>query len=106
MWGHNDAIEDWAYDPELSKQLLAEAGFPDGLSEVTIAEDITDADGNVVFTAGDKMPLRFYYMPVTRFYFPNPKEIAEAMAADLANAGINVELYLEGDWPTYLGCPP
>jgi len=33
MWGYNDAIEDWAYDPELSKQLLAEAGFPDGISE-------------------------------------------------------------------------
>lgn len=103
VWGHNDAIEDWAYDPELSKQLLAEAGFPDGLSEVTVAEDITDADGNVVFAAGDKLPLRLYYMPVTRFYYPSPKEIAEAMAADLANAGINVELYLEGDWPTYLG---
>ena len=42
-------------------------------------------------------------MPVTQFYFPGPKEIAEAAAADLANAGINVELYLEGDWPTYLG---
>ncbi len=25
------------------------------------------------------------------------------MAADLANAGFNVELYLEGDWATYLG---
>jgi peptide/nickel transport system substrate-binding protein len=103
MWGYNDAIEDWTYDPELSKSLLAEAGFPDGLSEVTIAEDITDADGNVVFKAGDKMPLRLYYMPVTRFYFPAPKELGEALAADLANAGINVEMYLEGDWPTYLG---
>jgi peptide/nickel transport system substrate-binding protein len=103
VWGHNDAIEDYAYDPEMSKQLLADAGFPDGLSEVTIAEDISDADGNVVFAAGSKLPLRLYYMPVTRFYFPGPKEIAEAMAADLANAGIKVELYLEGDWPTYLG---
>jgi peptide/nickel transport system substrate-binding protein len=36
IWGHNDAIEDWTYDPELSRQLLAEAGFPDGLSEVTL----------------------------------------------------------------------
>jgi peptide/nickel transport system substrate-binding protein len=89
------------YDPE--RVPLAEAGFPDGLSEVTIAEDITDADGNVVFKAGDKMPLRLYYMPVTRFYFPAPKELGEALAADLANAGINVEMYLEGDWPTYLG---
>ncbi|MBP7356275.1 MAG: ABC transporter substrate-binding protein [Longilinea sp.] len=103
VWGHNDAVEDWAYDPELSRQLLAEAGFPDGLSEVTIAEDIMDADGNVVYKAGDVIPLRLYYMPVTRFYFPAAKEIGEAAAANLVAAGFNVELYLEGDWPTYLG---
>ncbi len=103
MWGYNDAIQDWTYDPELSKQLLSDAGFPDGLSEVTIAEDITDADGNVLFGAGDKLPLRLYYMPVTRFYFRAAKEIGEAIAANLANAGFNAELYLEGDWPTYLG---
>ncbi len=103
VWGNDATIEDWSYDPELSKQLLTEAGFPDGLSEVTVAEDIADAEGNVVFTAGEKLPLRLYYMPVTRFYYPSPKEIGEAMAADLANAGFNVELYLEGDWATYLG---
>lgn len=103
LLGHNPDIEDWAYDPELSKSLLAEAGFPDGLSEVTVAEDVMDADGNVVYSAGQKIPLRLYYMPVTRFYFPAPKEIGEAMAANLNAAGIKVELYLEGDWPTYLG---
>jgi len=103
VWGHNDAVEDWAYDPELSKQLLADAGFPDGLSEVTVAEDVTDAEGNVTFAAGDKIPIKLYYMPVTRFYYPSPKEIGEAMAADLANAGIEVTLELAGDWPTYLG---
>ncbi len=103
LLGYNDAVEDWAYDPELSKQLLTEAGFPDGLSEVTIAEDIADAEGNVVYTAGEKIPLRLYYMPVSRFYYPSPKEIGEAMAADLAKAGIVTELYLEGDWATYLG---
>lgn len=101
--GFPEAMEDLTYDPELSKQLLADAGFPNGLSEVTIAEDVADADGNVVFTAGSKMPLRFYYMPVTRFYYPSPKEIGEAMAADLAKAGITTEMYLEGDWSTYLG---
>jgi peptide/nickel transport system substrate-binding protein len=101
--GYDEAMQDWTYDPELSKQLLADAGFPDGLNEVTIAEDIQDAEGNVVFNAGDKMPLRLYYMPVSRFYYPSPKEIGEAMAADLTKAGINVELYLEGDWSTYLG---
>jgi peptide/nickel transport system substrate-binding protein len=103
VWGHNEAIEDWAYDPDLSKQLLADAGFPDGLSEVTIAEDVVDAEGNVVYAAGDKIPLKLYYMPVTRFYYPSPKEIGEAMAADLAKAGIVTELELAGDWPTYLG---
>ncbi len=103
IMGHNDAIEDWEYDPDLSKQALADAGFPDGMSEVTIAEDVTDAEGNVVYAAGDKIPLKLYYMPVTRFYYPSPKEIGEAMAADLARAGINVTLELAGDWATYLG---
>jgi peptide/nickel transport system substrate-binding protein len=103
VWGHNDAVEDWAYDPEMSQQLLADAGFPDGLSEVTIAEDVVDPEGNVVYAAGDKIPLTLYYMPVTRFYYPSPKEIGEAMAADLAKAGINAQLELAGDWPTYLG---
>ena len=103
LLGHNSEIQDWTYDPELSKSLLAEAGFPDGLSEVTVAEDVLDADGNVLYTAGEKIPLRLYYMPVTRFYFPSPKEVGEGMAANLNAAGFKVELYLEGDWPTYLG---
>ncbi|MFO7742408.1 MAG: ABC transporter substrate-binding protein, partial [Anaerolineae bacterium] len=34
MWGRPD-LEDWEYDPELSMELLAEAGYPDGLTEVT-----------------------------------------------------------------------
>ena len=90
MWGRPE-IEDWTYDPDLSRQLLAEAGFPDGLKEVT-NED-----------TGEVGPLKFYYMPVTRFYYPSPKEIGEAMAADLAKVGIETELYLEGDWATFLG---
>jgi peptide/nickel transport system substrate-binding protein len=103
MLGHNDAIEDWEYSTELAQQALADAGFPDGISEVTIAEEVVDAEGNVVHAAGDKIPLRLYYMPVTRFYYPSPKEIGEAMAADLAKAGIVTQLELAGDWPTYLG---
>jgi len=89
MWGRPD-LEPWGYDPDLSKKLLAEAGFPDGLKEVH-NED-----------TGEVGPLKLYYMPVTRFYYPSPKEIGEAMAADLAKAGIETELVLEGDWPTYL----
>jgi peptide/nickel transport system substrate-binding protein len=103
IMGHNDDIEDWPYDPEMAQQFLADAGFPDGISEVTLAQDIVDGEGNVVYAAGDKIPLRLYYLPVTRFYYPSPKEIGEAMAADLARAGINVTLELAGDWSTYLG---
>lgn len=103
IWGHNYDIEPWDYDPELSQELLAEAGFPDGMSEVTIAFDITDAEGNVVYEEGQKLPLTLYYMPVTRFYYPSPKEIGEAMAADLAGAGFDITLELAGDWATYLG---
>ncbi|MGD8623406.1 MAG: ABC transporter substrate-binding protein [Anaerolineae bacterium] len=103
IMGHNDAIEDWPYDPEMAQQFLADAGFPDGISEVTLAQDIVDSEGSVVYAAGDKIPLTLYYLPVTRFYYPSPKEIGEAMAADLARAGINVTLELAGDWSTYLG---
>jgi peptide/nickel transport system substrate-binding protein len=102
VWGHNDTIEDWAYDPDLSKQLLADAGFPDGLSEVTVAQDLEDAEGDVVYEAGDKLPLALYYVPVPRPYYPAPQQIGEAMAADLVTAGISVTLELAGDWPTYL----
>ncbi len=40
-------------------------------------------------------------MPVSRPYYPNPKEIAEAIAADLAKAGITVQLQTT-DWTVYL----
>jgi peptide/nickel transport system substrate-binding protein len=87
LWGYNDKIQDWAYDPEAAKTLLADAGFPDGLKEITF-------DGN-------KMPLEFWYMPVSRPYYPNPKDIATAIAADLAKVGIQVSLQTV-DWATYL----
>jgi peptide/nickel transport system substrate-binding protein len=103
VMGHNEDLELWPYDTEMAKQFLADAGFPDGISEVTLAQDILDADGNVVYATGDKIPLRLYYLPIDRFYFPGPKEVAEAMAAELARAGINVTLELAGDWATYLG---
>jgi len=102
IWGHNASLEDRGFDVDVAKDLLADAGFPDGLSEVTIAEDILDVEGNVIYAAGDKIPLRLYYMPVTRFYYPSPEEIGEAMAANLNAVGIQAELYLEGDWATYL----
>jgi len=88
LWGYNKDLKDWAYDPEAAKKLLADAGFPKGFSEITWAD-------------GKKEPLVFWYMPVSRPYFPNPKEIAEAIAADLAKVGIGVKLQTI-DWSVYL----
>jgi peptide/nickel transport system substrate-binding protein len=88
LWGYNDKIEDWKYDPDAAKKLLADAGFPDGLTEITWED-------------GTKAPLDFWYMPVSRPYYPNPKDIATAIAADLAKAGIKVSLQTV-DWATYL----
>lgn len=60
-----------------AKKLLAEAGYPNGFS------------------------IDLWYMPVSRPYFPTPKPIAEAMAADLGAIGIKVNLKTE-DWAKYL----
>ncbi len=45
--------------------------------------------------------LELWYMPVSRPYFPTPKEIAEALAADLSAIGIRVKLQTK-DWASYL----
>jgi len=87
LWGYNPEIQDWAHDAEAAKKLLADAGYPNGISEITFD--------------GKKMPLEFWYMPVSRPYYPNPKDIATAIAADWAKAGINVTLQTV-DWATYL----
>jgi peptide/nickel transport system substrate-binding protein len=89
VWGHNSDVKGVQYDPDRAKELLAEAGFPDGLSEVTLED-------------GTKTPLILYYMPVVRFYYPDPEAMAEAMAAQLAAVGVQVKLELAGDWATYL----
>jgi|APIni6443716594_1056825.scaffolds.fasta_scaffold20411_2 peptide/nickel transport system substrate-binding protein len=88
LWGHNKELKDYEYNPERAKQLLKDAGFGQGLKEIT-------------WDDGKKEPLQFWYMPVSRPYYPNPKEIAEAIAADLAKVGITVQLQTT-DWAVYL----
>ena len=88
LWGYNKDLKDWTYDTAAAKKLLADAGFPNGFSQITWAD-------------GKKEDLTFWYMPVSRPYYPNPKEIAEAMAADLAKVGITVKLQTI-DWSVYL----
>ena len=77
MLGYNDAIDDYPYDPAKAKQLLTEAGYPDGF-EVTL-----------------------YVMPVSRPYMFDPPKIGEAIQSYLAAVGITVKFY-QVDWGTYL----
>jgi peptide/nickel transport system substrate-binding protein len=76
VWGNNPDIKPYAYDPEKAKALLKQAGYPDGFT------------------------IDMWYMPVSRPYYPDPKPIAEAYAADLAKVGIKVQLKTE-DWSLY-----
>ena len=77
LWSYDDSIEDYAYNPELAKQLLAEAGYPNGF-ETTL-----------------------WALPIPRPYIPNGQALAAALQSDLRNIGIvaNIVTY---DWSTYL----
>ena len=88
LWGYNRSLQDYESSPARARDLLRQAGFRNGLSEVT-------------WEGGERKPLVFWYMPVSRPYYPNPKEIAEAIAADLARVGIRVRLQTV-DWAVYL----
>jgi peptide/nickel transport system substrate-binding protein len=73
----SNTVNDYQFNPQTAKQLLAKAGYPNGF------------------------PLQLWYMPVSRPYFPNPKPLAEAFAADLNAIGIKVSLQTK-DWAAYL----
>ncbi len=77
LWGYNDAIRDYAYDPARARQLLAEAGYP----------------------AGFEMEL--WALPVVRPYMPQGQRVAEAIQSDLAKIGVTVRITTY-EWGTYL----
>lgn len=100
LWGYNPDIPVFEYDPEGAKALLAEAGYPDGFSEVTILA--VDENNMVTDEVAGTMPLTLYYQPVQRPYNPDGEGIGEAMISYLADIGLNAELGSVGDWSAYL----
>ena len=77
LWGWNDEIVDYEYNPALARAYLAAAGYPNGFDT------------------------ELWYMPVFRDYFPQPKLVAQAIQAQLAEVGIRAEL-VTYEWGTYL----
>jgi len=77
LWGYNDDIVPYEYNPEQAKALLAEAGYPDGFKTTVWA------------------------MPVPRPYMPQGQKVAEAIQADLAAVGIEAEI-VSYEWGIYL----
>jgi peptide/nickel transport system substrate-binding protein len=86
--GHHAGLKAPGADPAAARELLRQAGHPAGLQAITWED-------------GRREPLVLWYLPVARPYFPSPKEIAEAIGADLARAGIAVRLQTV-DWAVYL----
>ena len=80
MWGYNQSVPGFKYDPELSKQYLAKAGYPGGkgLPEITL-----------------------WSMPVPRPYNPEGLKVGVAMISDLSKVGIRARI-VSYDWGTYL----
>lgn len=77
IWGYNDEIQDYDYNPDEARRLLAKAGVPKG-TEVEL-----------------------WAMSIARPYMPQPQRIAEAIQADLKQVGLNVKI-VSVEWATYL----
>ncbi|OGS40692.1 MAG: peptide ABC transporter substrate-binding protein [Euryarchaeota archaeon RBG_13_31_8] len=77
MLGYNDAIVDYPYNPTKARELLAEAGYPNGFTTT------------------------LWVMPVSRPYMFDPSKIGEAIQSYLADVNIDVDIY-QIDWSTYL----
>jgi peptide/nickel transport system substrate-binding protein len=77
LWGHDDSLQPYAFDPDKAKALLKEAGFPGGFEA------------------------EFWYFNAPRPYCPAPEKVAAQIQQDLAQVGIKAKL-VTFDWTTYL----
>jgi len=67
-WSYNKSVKAWPYDPVKAKNLLAEAGFPNGFSTT------------------------IWVRPTGSVLNPNPKAGAELLQADFAKIGVKAEV--------------
>ncbi len=77
IWSYNDKVQDYPYDPEKAKKLLAEAGYPNGFE------------------------MDLWAMPVQRPYNPNARKMAEIIQADLAKINVKATI-VTYEWAEYL----
>ena len=77
IWSYNDAVKPYGYDPEAAKKLLAEAGYPNGITT------------------------ELWWPNRARPYLTQPQKIAEAIQSQLAKGGIRAKL-VTYEWGTYL----
>ncbi|MCP8617925.1 ABC transporter substrate-binding protein [Salirhabdus salicampi] len=75
--GFNDELEGYDYNLDKAKELLAEAGYEDGVE------------------------IDLWTMPVARPYMPDPETVAEIIQNDLAQVGITANIVRE-EWGPYL----
>lgn len=75
QFGFHEELEPFGYDPERARELLAEAGYPDGLTFSMEA-------------------------PIARY--PKDSEIAQVIAGQLGAVGVTVNLDIV-EWGTYVG---
>src|SRR5690625_4545197 len=75
--GYNDEVEGYQYDVEKAKELLAEAGYEDGLE------------------------IDLWTMPVARPYMPDPETVSEIIQSNLGEIGVEVNVVRE-EWAPYL----
>ena len=77
LWGHNDTLKPYPYDPAKAKALLAEAGYPNGF------------------------PVDLWAIPVVRAYMPNGRRAAELIQADWAKIGVTAKV-VSFEWGEFL----